>query len=815
MVQLHHASHRHYDFRLELDGVLKSWAIPKGPSFDPMVKRLAVEVEDHPISYAGFEGDIPNGSYGAGHVDVFDSGTWAPEDNPRAALARGELKFSLSGRILRGSWVLVRTRLQAGKQQWLLIKHRDAHAGAGEADDFVDSMTGRPLAPRDAAPQTGHPAAGSHLSDSSPVADQKPSASGSALPGSVTERLGAGPFSPELCRSVEHPPVGERWLHEAKWDGYRMLASVVRGKARLWSRNGIEWTRRLPELAAAITALSLRSARLDGELIALKDGRDDFNALQRALADGGPVDTLTYMLFDILHADGRSLVDVPLEKRKAYLADLLERQSSPLLRYSPHQIGHGAAVFSQATAGGMEGIISKRRDSAYSGGRSGAWTKCKARASDEFIVVGFTEPQGSRRGLGALLLAKPGPRGLRYVGRVGTGIGSEQLLDLRATLEKAVATKPSADAELMAGRDRALAIWVKPTLVVEVFYQGMGSLGLLRQPAFKALRADKTPADVAAAVGLPAAAPTARAAPPSTPLRTERAMRTPKVIITHPERVVFAEIKATKQDVATYYRAVAPWLLAQIGGRPLSVVRCPDGVGAACFFQKHATNRAGAHVHAVSIKEKRGRSDHLCIDDEHGLLELVQMNVLEFHPWGARSSDPERADRVVFDFDPHPTVAWARVKAAARTLRGHLESIGLQAFLRTSGGKGLHVVVPLQPSAPWDRVREFAKAVAEAMTALEPDEFVSVAGEKNREGRIFIDWLRNGRGATSVASYSLRARPAAGVAMPLAWASLARLRSADAYTLESAVRAITRRAADPWQEMTRIRQSLPTRMALT
>ena len=812
VVQLHHASHRHYDFRLELDGALKSWAVPKGPSFDPAVKRLAVEVEDHPISYARFEGDIPKGNYGAGHVQVFDHGRWEPLGDARKGLQVGELKFILHGAILRGSWVLVRTRMQGSKQQWLLIKHADEFASKSEADDFVDSGNGRAQRER-AAPAVGSGAR------TNPGTRRKMT----ALRGATQERLDHGFFEPELCEAADKPPSGESWLHEVKWDGYRILASILRGRIQLWSRNGIEWTGKLPELVEALANLELDDARLDGEIIVVNDGRDDFNALQARFSDASAA-PVHYMLFDVVHAEGQSFASVPLIERKAWLADRLERHAHALLRYSDHQLGHGAAAFKQAIVGGLEGVVSKRIDSIYSGTRSGAWVKSKGRLSDEFIVAGFTEPKGSRSGIGALLLAKPSADGLRYVGRVGTGIGSDQLLDLRRKLDKSIVRKPSADAGLMAARDRPLAIWVKPQLVVEVFYQGIGGQGLLSQSAFKALRPDKKPADVLATttaaaaqdrdtqavVADPPAKSAARQPTKKKPAKsTESTMSKDSVTITHPQRIVFPGLKLSKQDVADYYRAVAEWILPGIAGRPLSVVRCPGGIGKACFFQKHVAKGVGDHVHGVTIREKDGEDRYLCIDDRQGLLELVQLNALEFHPWGARSDDPEHADRIVFDLDPHSSVTWDRVTVAARILCEQLASIHLQSFVRTSGGKGLHVVVPIQPDASWDEVRDFTQSVAVALAALEPNEFVSVAGEKNRKGKIFIDWLRNGRGATSVASYSLRARESVGVAMPLAWTDLKRIQSGDAIHAGNAIEWIKKRRKDPWAAMDEVIQKLP------
>ncbi len=817
VVQLHHASHRHFDFRLELDGVLKSWAVPKGPSFDPSVKRLAMEVEDHPVSYATFEGDIPKGNYGAGHVDVFDHGTWEPIGSAHEGLSKGDLKFILHGDVLRGSWVLVRTRREGAKNQWLLIKHKDEFAGARDANAFVDEKSDRPisLAKRKAtwkemkadSAKPGKVLKRTALrATNAPVSTSKRNAV--KLAGAVPADLKDEAFAPELCRSQAEPPEGDAWLHEVKWDGYRIVATVVAGKVRLWSRNAVEWTTKVPELVKALAALKLKSAQLDGEMIVFQDGRDDFNALQGRMSAENKA-PLLYMLFDMPHLNGKSLRDVPLIDRKEALSILLQTRPNSLLRYSEHQVGHGKDVFAQATTAGLEGIVSKRAHSVYRGTRNGDWVKVKARPSDEFVVVGYTEPKGSRSGVGALLLAKPSAQGLTYVGRVGTGLNDKQLQTLRKQLMVTRVKETSADISLMDRKDVGLALWVKPTMVVEVFYQGVGGQGLLRQPAFKTIRVDKTPTSLAAELSAkenkpmtkkPAGKKAARAKAPSTDA---------PVIITHPEREVFPGTGITKGDVADYYRAVAPWILAEIGGRPLSVVRCPGGSGKPCFFQKHTATGWGDHIRGVDIKEKKKREKYLCIDEEAGLLELVQMNVLEFHPWGSKASDYENADRIVFDLDPHPTVKWQRVRAAARDLREQLQSIGLQSFLRTSGGKGFHVVVPLHPSAPWDKVKQFAQAVAQAMAQLRPAEFVSVAGEKNREGKIFVDWLRNGRGATSVASYSLRARATAGVAMPIEWDELTKIRSGDAFTIKNAVTHIKKRTIDPWAEISQVLQDLP------
>lgn len=810
VVQLHHASRRHFDFRLELDGVLKSWAVPKGPSLDPHVKRLAVEVEDHPLSYADFSGEIPRGNYGAGHVDIFDHGTWEPLGNARQGLRKGELKFILHGDVLRGSWVLIRTRMQGSKQQWLLIKHQDEYAGKRDADSFVDAETDRPisLAKRRKTWSRQSRAAKANAKSVAPDVSRP-----AKIRGGTPEALENVAFAPQLCTPEKSAPKGSEWLHEVKWDGYRLLASVVEGNVRLWSRNGIEWTDRVPELVAAVKSLKAKSILLDGEMIVPRGLGADFNALQGSLSSRTE-DAIIYMLFDMPHLNGMSLRKVRLVERKNLLEGLIKDHGHPLLRYSEHQIANGPQIFAQAKTAGLEGVVSKRIDSTYAGKRNGDWVKVKTRRSDEFIVVGFTQPKGSRSGIGSLLLGSPKNGNLEYVGRVGTGMNDRQLRDLRKLLAPAVTEKTFVNFEKMQRKDRALAIWVKPQWVVEVYFQGVGANGLLRHPAFKTLRADKQPADLI--VGSPARLEKSggqSAMNPKTVRKTKSGAddngraSVGKVIITHEQREVFPGTGISKGDVANYYRAVSPWLLPEIVGRPLAVVRCPDGAGKDCFFQKHAGAGWGKHIRAAKVKGDS--SKYLYIDDETGLLELVQMNALEFHPWGTRVTDIERADRVVFDLDPHASVHWNQVVAAARDLRKQLDSVGLTCFLRTSGGKGLHVVVPLNPPARWNEVKSFAQAVAQALAELKPKQFVSVAGEKNRQGKIFVDWLRNGRGATSVASYSLRARQNAGVAMPIAWQQLSRIKSGDAYTINNAMKKISARRVDPWAEMAQIRQSLP------
>ncbi|MBN5050237.1 DNA ligase D [Stenotrophomonas maltophilia] len=785
VVQLHHASSRHYDFRLEMDGVLKSWAVPKGPSLRVGEKRLAVEVEDHPLSYAGFEGDIPEGHYGAGHVDVFDHGSWACEGDPLQALAAGKIDFVLHGQRLAGGWKLVRTAMKGRQVQWLLIKRDDEQARDAEADDLLHAPAPRSAkAPRAStkkaapAPRTAHPR----------KADARWHARALTLDG-ARDKSYPRQFKPQLTDHRDTAPDGERWLHEIKWDGYRLLADLHEGEVKLRSRNGLDWTADFPEVVQAVQALPVRDARLDGELVVLDDnGRSDFAALQRVI-DGSSKRPLRYIVFDLPGVAGVDISRAPLLQRKALLKELIG-DAVGTLAFSEHVIDHGPAVFEASGKAGFEGIVSKQVDAPYVNARARSWVKVKHEDTDEFLIIGHTAPKGSRVGFGSLLLATPDKGGLRYVGRVGTGFDDESLRTLSATLAplavKAAVLQLPSHVPFRAASVR----WVKPVTVAEVAFRGWGKEGLLRQASFKRLRSDKQKEDLAMS-----------AAP---------ADDGDDVAITHPERVVFAKKKLSKGDVADYYRQMARWILPEISGRPLSLLRCPDGVGKACFFQKHHGQGLGDAVHAVPLQQKSGREDYVYIDDERGLLQLVQMNTLELHPWGATVADPEHPDRLVFDLDPGEGVSWADVKRGARDVRDRLQETGLQSFVRLSGGKGVHVVAPLQPKADWEDAKAFCEAFAQAMAEQAPDRYVATMSKAKRSGVIFIDWLRNTRGATSVCSWSLRARESAGVAVPLRWEELARVGAADAFPMDKALARAKRLKADPWQGIDTLKQTLPT-----
>ncbi len=845
VVQLHHASRRHYDFRLQVGDALKSWAVPKGPSYDPSVKRMAVEVEDHPVDYAGFEGEIPKGQYGGGHVARFDQGVWSTEHDVEEQLAKGHLRFELFGSKLKGGWHLVRSGKPARQPQWLLFKEKDEHASKLEADDLLADVSPPPA---DDLKRAGDGKANKKRLATVPAPRKGRrkdwARKAMALTGAKKAKAPGGPFEPQLAKLGDAPPSGAQWIHELKWDGYRILATATEGQVQLWSRNALDWTAKLPDIREAIEQLGLESVALDGELIAGTGSREDFNLLQSTLS-GERQGKLAFALFDLLHINGVDIADAPLLERKALLQELLA-DAPAHLAFSSHIEGDGEAAYELAGKRDFEGIISKRADRPYRGGRGDDWRKTKQLASDEFAVVGYTAPKGSRTGFGSLLLAKPDPEhGWLYVGRVGSGFNDELMRQVTAKLTRGGGKKPTSHVGTT-DTDLRTATWFAPRFVVEVFYRGIGRQQLLRQPSLKTPRPDKDVADLAdsdrtpiketepvdveqATRSRPAKKTTARAATKkaskaATAAKATTATKTTKAAkpaaarkrgatdelpkLSSPTKVLFPDDRITKQQVWDYYLAVADHLLPEITGRPLSVIRCPAGTGRPCFFQKHLT--AGLErVSTAKLKEESGTAaNYLVVEDLAGLMELVQFNALEFHPWGSHAAEPDRADRVVFDLDPGEGVPFSEVKKAAVDIRKLLNQLELESFVRASGGKGLHVVVPLSPGCDWDLTKRFAHSFADALARSEPDRFLATATKRLRNKRIFVDYLRNGRGATAVASYSLRARPGAPVAMPLAWSELSKLKRPDAFTLKDVPARLRRRRKDPWDGIDKVRQNL-------
>ncbi len=805
-VQKHAARRLHYDLRLEMDGVLKSWAVPKGPSRDPRVRRLAIQVEDHPLEYGSFEGVIPKKEYGGGTVMLWDAGRWTAVGDARRGYREGELKFTLSGRRLVGAWVLVRTRPGPGeedKQQWLLIKERDEWARSGEPnlgrDDDRSSASNRTMAEiaAGATDVARRPDDGARQNDGRrrPETPAKP----------PPETVGVS-----LATLVDEPPEGDDWVHEIKYDGYRILARLHGGGVRLFTRNGIDWTARFPALAKALEELPVGSAWLDGEVVAFdRKGLSDFSALQKALAEGQD-EVLTYVVFDLLHHDGDDTRQLPLLARKERLVELLGRPrggARAALRFSEHIVGDGRDVFSAACRHHLEGVVSKRADSSYAGRRTRSWLKCKCGRRQELVIGGYTEPSGSRRGFGALLVGTHDPNGaLRYAGRVGSGFSDATLARLAPRLQT-LERRSSPFRDPPTGTQARGVRWVTPRLTAEVQFAEWTPEGLLRQPVFKGLRLDKPAPSVKRERG--ARRDQSTAAPSPAPRRAAETVA--GVAITHPERLVFADAGLTKLDVVRYYEAVAERLLPHLAHRPLTVVRCPEGTAGQCFFQKHPGASLPRGIARLRVDGHHGAAAYPVVDTVEALITMVQLGALEFHVWGSQASSLETPDQVVFDLDPDVSVEWRRVRAAARRLRDELAHYGLQSVLKTSGGKGLHVVVPLRREAGWPAVAEFARSVAEAMVESEPDRYTATMSKAKRAGKVFVDHFRNGRGATAVAPYSLRARAGAAVALPIGWEELGATVSGDAWTVARVLRRMRAGHADPWNDFASLRsmQKLP------
>lgn len=797
VVQKHAASSLHYDFRLRIGDVLKSWAVPKGPSLDPREKRLAVQVEDHPADYASFEGVIPAGEYGGGTVMLWDRGRWSPvEGDPAKALRGGMLKFNLEGERLKGRWVLVRTKREARQPQWLLIKERDAHASPGvHAETFATSIaTGRTMDEIAAgAPHRRAPAPAASVPSVAGVRG----AGKSPMPARIR---------PQLATPADRPPEGDDWLHEVKFDGYRLLCFRAGGSVRIRSRSGLDWTKKLPDLAAAVGERLGVDAVLDGEAVLLDSrGVSDFQALQNAV-HGRRSRSIVFLAFDLPWCDGYDLTRARLDDRRALLTHLLGTRQDGRVRLSEHVEGAGPAAFRRACAAGLEGIVSKRRSAPYAQTRATSWVKVKCFNQQEFVVGGFTPPEGSREQFGALLVGYYDGGALRYAGKVGTGFSTETLRALAGRLREIAAKAPSF-ADPPRGPDAKGVTWVRPEVVVQVRFRDWSRDGIIRHPSFRGVREESDPSAVTRepSRGAPAPPDPPPADLPAPPARGR---------LTSPGRVVYPDRGAgyalTKAQVAEYYEAVAPRMLPHVAGRPLAVLRCPGGEGAKAFFQKHPAKGMPASVLSVDIHDASGgRERYLCITDAEGLLGLVQMNVLEFHPWGARVADAESPDRLVFDLDPGEGVTWRQVVEGATMVRDALGQMGLRGFARVSGGKGVHVVVPLKRGHTWEQAKAFSRAAADALVRVAPGRFVAKAGAANRGGRVFIDYLRNARGATAIAAYSTRARPGAPVALPVAWDELAGLGRADAMGVPAVLRRLRESAPDPWEGLDRAAGSLP------
>ncbi len=864
VVQKHAATRLHYDFRLGWRGVLKSWAVTKGPSYFPGDRRLAVQVEDHPMEYGGFEGAIPQGQYGGGTVMVWDFGQWKPLDDVDRGLAEGHLKFELNGKKLHGRWALVRMKSHAervDKPHWLLIKDRDRFAQEADSPAITDespdsAMTRRTMAQiaqnadtvwdakdtrSDGAAVNARGAAGARKAARSARATNRGKANavlprkagqynGAASETQLSRLLRSAPHErfpgflpPQLAQPASAAPSGGDWVHELKLDGYRIQIHVrsrehnraVRRQARLLTRKGLDWTARMPDIARAAAERPCKSAILDGEVVALDErGIASFADLQAAFHEGRQR-YLTYFAFDLLHLDGHNLRELPLVERKALLARLLAHagENSPL-RFSEHFEGDGRKVFAKACALGAEGIVSKLAQAKYASSRSSAWLKVKCTGEQEFVIGAFTPPSKGGHGIGALLLGYYQGGKLMYAGRAGTGFTQQTQRSLRTQLD-ALTRKTPAFAEIP--RDaRRDAHWVKPELVAQIAFSTWTRDNLVRQASFKGLRDDKPANEVTReTAGLPQ--------PPShdgsaAQGSAQRNSPTPKdgamqFAITHPEKILDPESGLTKQALAEYYLAVAERMLPHVADRPLSIVRCPDGSNKPCFFQKHVGRGLPEGVNAVAVADRKTgeKEEYLTLNSADGLLGLAQMGVLEIHPWGSRNDSLDKPDRIVFDLDPDAepgtAIDWRTLAAAAERLRTQLKELHLESFVKSTGGKGLHVAVAIEPEHEWPLVKAFAHAAVLAMEAEKPDLYITKMTKAARKNRIYLDYLRNDRGSTSIAPFSPRARSGAPVAITLDWKELRsdappRFQVADFSEWQSRLR------RDPWQAMTKKRQRL-------
>ncbi len=833
VIQKHAASHLHYDFRLELDGILLSWAVPKGPSLDPADKRLAMQVEDHPVEYGDFEGTIPRGEYGGGTVMLWDEGSWTPEGDARAAYTKGHLKFSLQGERLHGAWSLVRTSGSKfggkdGQRAWLLIKAKDAAARAGGAaivDDVKDSVrSGRTMqtiaADGDKVWHSNRSVA-RHVAAGAVKARRKArlpanKAKARGLPGvaaALPSRL-----QPMLATLVANAPTGDDWVHEIKYDGYRMLAHIAKGKCALFSRSGKDWTATFGQVARDLLLVDVREAWIDGEVVVVDaQGRSRFQMLQNAIAE--PADaSFMFFAFDLPFADGRDLRRVPLVERKAVLRAAVGAGKG-CVRVGPEVVGNGADFFRQSCSLSLEGAISKRLDSEYAdGARSRQWVKVKCVRRQEMVIGGFTPPQGARREFGALLLGVHDGNGLRYAGKVGTGF-DEAALQRIGKLLRARERASSPFADTPRGYDVRGARWVRPDLVAEVAFTEWSAEGALRHPSFKGLRTDKDAKLVVretAEESMPVApAKSGKAIKPATWSRAAPVAKPASVAgitITHADKAYFPEAKVTKLALAQYYEDIAPVLLPYLAGRPLSLVRCPNGWSGQCFYQKNVADHMDAAVARIAVTTSSGPATYMGAKSAKALVALVQWGVIEVHPWGSRAPRLDACDTLVFDFDPDEKLEWSALVEGVQVLRALLDEFKLKGFLKTTGGKGLHVVVPIRPPLPWPRAKAFAKAVATLLARTLPQRFTATLAKDKRKGRIFIDYLRNGEGATAVGPYSVRARRNAPVAAPIAWEELRTDVRFDHFNLHN-IRERVRKGPDPWAGYFETRQAITVAMA--
>ena len=787
IVQKHDATRLHWDFRLEADGVLKSWAVTKGPSPDPDIKRLAVRTEDHPMSYAEFEGTIPKGEYGGGTVMLWDKGTWAPvEGKSWKDIDKGHLHFTLQGERMNGEWLLVRMKKRPGekRENWLLRKVADEYAEEGDPlveRELTSVLTGRSMAEIAADVKGEHSLKGKK--GKAFASEMENAAKHNARKAKPKRKATAGKppkfRSPQLATLVDAVPTGNGWMHEIKFDGYRALIAAAGDDVRVYTRSGQDWSEKFAPLVANFAALDLPPCLIDGEIVAYgKDGNPDFSALQKVLKRGhgsqGRDDALTFHAFDVLEVDGENLAKLPNIERKERLEALL-RNAEPPIHVADHVIGAGEKLYRAMCRAKQEGIISKAVDSPYRGTRTRNWVKVKCTLRQEFVIIGWKKSSAKARPFSSLLLAQHEDGELVYKGNVGTGFNQETLADLAQKMVRLERKKASAEVDRVSARG---VTWLAPKLVAEIAFAEFTAEGNVRHASFIGLRSDKPAEEVT----------------PEEPDEAPQEEVADRVKISNRGRVIFPDSGQTKGDLADYYASIAPLMLPFAAFRPVSLVRCPQGRARKCFFQKHDSGSFGEHVHHVPITEKKGGTeDYLYVEDAAGLLACVQMGTIEFHGWGARSTEVEEPDRMVFDLDPDEGLDFGDVKQAAKDIRKKLADLGLTSFAMLSGGKGVHVVVPLTPGHSWEKHKDFSKRFAEALSMAEPERFVATMSKAKRKGKIFIDYLRNQRGSTAVVPYSARAREGAPVAVPISWKELDGFENARPFSIVDA-KALHKRA---------------------
>ncbi|MGI0525222.1 DNA ligase D [Rhizobium giardinii] len=831
LIQKHDATRLHYDFRLEWKGVLKSWAVTRGPSINPQDKRLAVRTEDHPLAYGDFEGTIPQNQYGGGTVMLWDTGWWEPDNDPDEGLKEGKLKFHIHGQRLRGGWTLVRMKPREGekRENWLLIKEDDEDADPdGESlltQNTTSVKTGRSM--EEIASGRGEKKARIWQSNKSTAENVKAGAVATedAPPRpSAKMQTGTKPAfqRPQLATLVSEAPAGEDWLNEVKFDGYRLMVAIGKGGVTCFTRTGLDWTEKFPDIVEGFSKLDCRSALIDGEAVAASETGSKFSALQKALKTGGET---RFYAFDLLHLDGKDLRGKPLTERKQALKTLIGTLGgSRSVQYSEHVQGNGEKVFQAMCRAGQEGIIAKRADAPYREGRVGSWLKIKCTKRQEFVIGGYSPSDKRGRAFASLLVGAYQGGKLVYQGRVGTGFDEDMMADLASRFAKLKIDKPAFDAvprQIARG-----AIWLKPKLVAEIDFTEFTDDGHIRHGAFEGLREDKEATAVTLESEKPVSTKSVRknAAAREAPSTASRSKTTAKrketdaegdvlgIRISHADRLLFSDPDITKIDLARYYGVVASRMLPFAARHPASILRCPQGPDHQCFYQKHAGDGFPDEIHQVPIEESDGDvANYLYVDDVEGLVAAVQMGTIEFHIWGSTIDRLDAADRLVFDLDPDPSVTFETVKTAAVALRETLEDIGLKSVAMVSGGKGIHVIVPLSRKAAWEDAKAFAKALSVRIADQDPDHYIATMSKAKRKGRIFIDWLRNERGATAVAPYSIRARKGGPVATPVTWEELTGLDAANSFHIPDILGRIED-GNDPWAEASDWKQSITKAM---